>query len=530
MAYTGAIPEQLRQTVNAMKGIFTAQSGGSGYNADQLDFIAKTFGIGTGFQPYDLSAAAYYLVPVFSPVRNRLPRLHLQGSNMEFKSVINPDTGNASPLVTEGGIPNSLQTQTADVITQFKSYAYRSDPVTFEQLFAGAGKAGDFNVDSRAVAATLLLERFFISEERMILGGVGSQSQIASSSVAPNNGFNFKIGGAIGNAPAGGTATAASTGGSIPASTPVDIQYVAVSSWAMVTGMPAISGVIPYGTTQAGQSLPQTADLLVTTPSTGSTGSVTFTPPDQTKTGFAILGWAVYVGTNGQTGAHYYSGFTTGQPYTIASIPTTGQQTPTTDQSYGAVTGGTGSSVEGSFNGMLPWMFGQGSGTTLVNAAGKPTLATYQAAFVSAFQSAFADPDLFLMSAPDLNYLTNVLIGNNAGQPYWFAAGQGSAQGDLVAGFRVARFLNPVTSRLLPVDVHAYLPQGTAVALTMQMPAWYVGNNVPDSWIWGGSMDYLEIDYQPTPDFVKYATDIRCLGAIHSYMPSQNIVFTGLAA
>lgn len=87
MAYTGAVADSLRNTVEAMKGIFTAQSNGQGYNSEQIDYIAKTFGIGTGFQPYDLSAAAYYLVPVFSPIRNRLPRLHLQGTNMEFKSV-----------------------------------------------------------------------------------------------------------------------------------------------------------------------------------------------------------------------------------------------------------------------------------------------------------------------------------------------------------------------------------------------------------------------------------------------------------
>lgn len=86
MAYQ-SVPAEIAETVNAMKGIFTANPSGGGYNSEQLDFIAKTFGIGTGFQPYDLSAAAYYLVPVFSPIRNRLPRLHLQGTNMEFKSV-----------------------------------------------------------------------------------------------------------------------------------------------------------------------------------------------------------------------------------------------------------------------------------------------------------------------------------------------------------------------------------------------------------------------------------------------------------
>lgn len=401
--------------------------------------------------------------------------------------------------------------------------------MTFQQLFAGAGKAGDFNIDSRAVAATLLLEKLFITEERLILGGNGSASQITTSTASPNNGFDFSIGGPVGHAPAGGTTTTSTTGGSIAATTAVDVQYCAVSSWAIPSAMGTTTGTIPYSSTQNGQSLAQSSDLTITTGS-GSTNSVTFTPPDQTTSNLPIIGWAVYVGDAGQSGAHYYSGFTTGQPLVIKTIPTTGQEPPTTDYSYGSVSGGSGSSVEGAFNGIIPWLMGSGSNATLVNAAGKPTLATYQNAFTNAFNSAFADPDLFLMNASDLDYLTGLLTGNNAGQPYWFAANQGNAQGDMVAGFRVSRFLNPATSRIMPIDVHAYMPQGTALALTMQLPAWYVGNDVPNTWVWGGSMDYLEIDYQPTPDYVKYTTDIMCQGAIHCFLPSQNILWTGLAA
>lgn len=526
MAYQAAVPQDIWETVQALKGVF-GNSDGTGYNSEQIDFIAKTFGISSGFQPYDLSAAAYYLIPTFSPIRNRLPRLHLQGSNMEFKSVTNPDTGNATGLMPEGGTPTSIATQFADVITQFKAYGVRSDAVTFEQLFAGAGKAGDLNVDSRAIAVANLLKKQFILEERLMLGGVGAQAQIATTTASPNNGFDFTIGGPIGHAPPGGTEASSSTGGTIGADT-VDIQYCAVSSWGIAAGMGTVQGSIGYGTTQQGQSLPQSADLT-TAALTGSTNSVTFTPPNKAGTGFAILGWAVYVGIAGQGGAHYYYGFTTGKPLVITSIPTTGQQTPTTDYSYAAVTGGTGSSVEGSFNGILPWLFGTGTNATIVEVNGVPTLANYQNGFVTAFENYFADPDGFWVSAADLNTLTGLLTGNNSGQPYWFAANQGNPQGDMVAGFRVSRFLNPVTSRLLPVDVHAYLPQGTAMALTIDLPPWFVGNNVPSTWIWGGNMDYLEIDYQPTPDFRKFATDIECVGALHCFYPAQNIAFTGLS-
>jgi hypothetical protein len=81
---------------------------------------------------------------------------------------------------------------------------------------------------------------------------------------------------------------------------------------------------------------------------------------------------------------------------------------------------------------------------------------------------------------------------------------------------------------MLPLNVHAYMPQGTLVALTDQLPSWYVGNNVPDVWVWGGAMDYLEIDFQPTANNPLWQSSINCMGAIHCFLPSQNIVWYGI--
>lgn len=86
MAITQSVPQELWETVEALKGIYTNPSS-QGWSSEQLDFIAKTFGVSSNFRPYDLSPVAYFLQPVFSPLRNRFPRLHLQGANMQFKSV-----------------------------------------------------------------------------------------------------------------------------------------------------------------------------------------------------------------------------------------------------------------------------------------------------------------------------------------------------------------------------------------------------------------------------------------------------------
>ncbi|WDL96940.1 hypothetical protein [Alicyclobacillus sp. ALC3] len=528
MQYGQSVPQELWETVEALKGVFAAQDGAALSN-DQMDLITKTFGVDSGFHPYDLAPVAMYLQPVFSPLRNRMPRLHLQGTNMEFKSVLNVDTNNVSGIVAEGKLAPAIATQFADVTTHFKAYGVSSDPVTFEQLYVGAGKAADFNVDSRAIAAANLLKAMFIKEERLMLAGVGSQQQIITSTGSPDNGFAFTIGGAMGNAPDGGSLAAVTTGGQIPASTAVYGVYSAVSSYAVPTGMATNSGLITPTTTQFGQSKPNQTAMSATTGSGTSTNALTFTPPSYSGP-LPVLGWVLYLGTN-SNGPFYAAGYTTGAPLTVTSVPTSGQQAPTTDTSAGTVAnGGTGSSVEGSMNGVLAWIYGTGSQATIKQVNGQPTLATYQNAFTDAFDNAFADPDEFWLNSKDLLFLTGLLTGNNSGQPYWFAAQQGSDQGNMTAGFRVSRFMNPTTSKIMPVNVHAYLPQGTSIALTTELPAWYVGNNVPDVWTWGGAMDYLEVDYQPTANNKQWISEIECVGAIHCFLPSQNILWSGLSA
>ncbi|MDE2098874.1 MAG: hypothetical protein KGL39_16595 [Patescibacteria group bacterium] len=519
------IPQELWDTVEALKGVFGQQTQ-SDYTAEKLDFIAKTFGISSGFQPYDLSEAAYYLQPVFSPFRNRMPRLHLQGKNMEFKSVTNVDLNNTSGMMAEGKLAPSVLTQFADVTTAFKAYGASSDPVTFEELYSAVGRNGDFSVDARAVAVANLLKAVYIKEERLFLGGVGAATQIATVNNSPVNGLTFTIGGPIGNAPPGG-ALAANTGAgsAIPNATTVYFKYAAVSAFAVPTGMATTAGSVIYGQTHSGESLCQVAEGSLVLGS-GGPYSVVFTPPAYTS-GPPILGWKLYL--SNASGTELYAGFTTGAPITITALPVATQTPPTQDNSAGtAVAGGTGSSVEGAMNGILAWLWGTNSGATNYQVNGTLTLNEVYSAYQQAFTNNFADPDEFWVSSKDIMTLTSLLTGGS-GQPYWFAANQGAAQGEMTMGFRVSRFLNPITSKLIPVNVHAYLPQGTLLGLTTQLPPWYVGNNVPDVWVWGGSMDYLEVDYQPTANNKLWISEIEAVGAIHCFLPSQNLMITGVS-
>lgn len=531
------ITEDLFQTVESIKGIF-GDPAAQGWNSEQLQNIQKTFGISSSFVPYDLSQAAYFYQPVFCPLRNRLPRLHLQGVNMEFKAIVNTNLNNTIPLMAEGVMASAITTQFADVTTYFKAYGLSSDPATFEILYGAVAKAGDFSVDARAVAAANLLKTVFLAEERLMLGAVGSGTQVSFANTSPNNGLVFTIGGLAGAAPSGGTIVGTvASGGSISSSDTVYLYYTMVTSDAIPNGMPNNGAKIPFATSTAGESLPQATELSVAL--SGSQNAVIWTPPSYSGP-YPAIGWKVYVGTSGGNSSAYYAAFTTGAPVTVLTVPTTGSNPPTTDHSAtvnaNSITGYTGSSVEGYFNGILAWLYATTSNTGAQGAAilqqinGAMTLSAIQDGFTTAFDTGFADPEELWFNGHDVKTLTNLLVGNNAGQPYWFVANQGPAQGDMVAGFKVGRFMNPVTGRIIPVSVHAYLPQGTAMGLSIQLPPWFPGNNVPSVWTWGGNMDYLQIDYQPTPNTKKWISEIECVGAIHCFLPSQNILFTGISS
>jgi hypothetical protein len=513
------------EIVRALQGAYGGEGlpQPDGYAKGVLADIAKTFGISSSMQPYDLAEYAAFLQPVFSPLRNKINRVRRQGKNFEAKSVTNVDTGNVSGIATEGQLAPAVTTQFADVTTYFTPYGASSDPVTLEQLFAGEGENGDFSIDSRAVAVANLLKAVFLKEERLFLGGVGSNQQIVAINNAPVNGMNFTIGGAVGNAPAGGVLTNAATGGTIPAGT-VYAQYCAVTAFAIPAGMPTNAGSVAYGQTQQGQSLPQSAVLSTTT--TGSTSTVTFTPPVGPFPPFPIIGWALYLGT-ASGGPFYYAGFTPGASITVTALPSSGQQPPTTDHS--AATGSGPNGLNGSPNGILAWAFGSNSGATVQQLNGALSLAAINGLLSDMFYSGFANPDSLWFSAQDMQSYTPLVVANAGGEPYFFAATQGAAQGRVTEGFRIARKINPVTSKELVVDVHAYLPQGTALALTDQLPDWYIGNNVPDVWSWVGAMDYMELDYQPTAANVQWISEIRCFGGLHCFLPSQQGVLAGIS-
>ena len=473
-----AVPAELRETVSMLKGVWADPDARKGVSPD----LAKTFGLSSGFQPYNLAPYAVILQPVFSPIRNKLSRQKRQGKNFEFKSITAVDTSGQTGVALEGQVAGQITTQTADVTIGFESYGLASDPVTYEQMWAGEGRPGDFSVDSRALAVANLLKAVMIAEEKLILFGLGAANQITSS-----GGQSWTFGGLVGNAAT--PAIAAGTSGSLTGTV-----YVKTTQ---VTGM--------------GESLPSNA--VSNNFGTASNGSLTVTPALKSNT--PVLKYNVYASTDGTN--FKLQGSTNGAPYALTSFNSGGAAPPTADAS-----GSTSA-----FAGIWSYLFAAGSGAALNNVAGQLTsLDPINVVLENIWNNAFGDPDDVWMNAHEVRTISKLLVGS--GSPYYLTYDD-AGQRDVVGNARVSRILNPVTSKVMPVNVHAYIPQGNVLVTSTALPAWYVGNNVPSVWGMELTQDYIEIDYEPTRAAPTWQSEIRCYGGLSCYVPSVNGLAYGIA-
>jgi hypothetical protein len=473
-----AVPQELRETVEMLKGVYADPA-----SKLAVGDIAKTFGLSSGFQPYDLAPYAVILQPVFSPIRNKLARQKGQGKQFEFKGVTSVDTSGANGIAVEGTVASTIATQFADVTVNFESYGLASDPVTYEQLWAGQGKPGDFSIDSRALAIANLLKAVMIVEEKLILFGNGASTQVASS-----GGDSWTFGGPVATATAP-TCVISSTGGSLTSNV-----YVKVSQ---VTGM--------------GESVPSAA--VTNACGTTSTNLVTVTPVRKTNT--PVLSYNVYASTDNTN--FYLQGSTNGKPFVITAVSTGGVAPPTVDVSGSA----------NAFAGIWSYLFAGGSNAQLSNLAGPlSSLTSLDTVLQNLWNNSSADPDDLWCHSNEVGTLTSLTVGSGA--PYYLGYSPGQ-QSDVIGRYRVSRYTNPATGKVLPLNVHKYIPQGNILATSTELPAWYIGNNVPTVWSMALTQDYVEIDYEPTVSAPKWQSEIRCFGGLVCYVPSVNGLLYGIS-
>jgi hypothetical protein len=468
--------------------------------ADMGKTIALAAPLASGLVPFDLLAPSRLIYPVYSPLRNKLPRTQGQGTSRRvkvFTGVSGSHTGGqgvANFFIPEfpggGGLgaanwPNQLPAagaQTAVDVNIPYRFAGITEALSWLAQFAGQGFE-----DISALANLILLQEMMLAEEHALLEA--SHQNL----VVPN-------------APSG-TAKAAATG-EVAITGPVSGQNVYVKVTA---------------TTFFGETTASAAATVVWT--TGQTIDVTISP---------TAGGAQYniYTTYGTVAGTYYLAASNigGHKYTLQGVlPTGGTQPPTAD---------TGTGSANAYDGMMDIMDGyvsagtypaagysagyinQSVASTLTNAVlfdAASGLWDNSSSLNTSTAGGFrADPVELIGEGLDLsNFAANVLANAAGGQQAYQLHIDQDEVGSTISGAAVSQIVNPITRSLIKTIVHPYLQQGNAFLMSYNLPQSF--SNVSNAWEVTNVQDYISISW-PVID-VTFRYSLFLYGALVGIAP-----------
>jgi len=488
----------MNQFVSQLNDQLSAQLGKS---------ITLTSPNATGLVPFDLTAPTQLIYPVYSPLRNLIPRVPGQGTVHRAKVMtsisgalpgqlgVTSNRISIPELPAGGGIagnnwPNQLPasgSQTAvDVNVPYKFFGL-TEAVSWLAQFAGQG----FD-DAAGLASLVLLQEMMVLEERAMIGA----TSIALS--APGT--------------PGLTARAAGSGETA-------LSGVTTNVYVIVTALNYYGETAGSSSASVAWSAGNVVDVLIS-PSNGA------------------LAYNVYVGTGtaapANSGFHLMASAVGATRFTLQGALPTGTATPPTAD--------TGTSATTDYEGFIPTISGHSaSGGSAVYPSG------YQGSYVNDSvgdilsenainnmltgmwdgpNGIFADPDDLWAEGGDLTRLAGSLANqNNQANPnnYRFFINQ-SEVGGVRGGVAVSEYTNPVTRKVMNLRVHPYIPQGTAMALSYKLPQPWT--NVGNVWENVMVQDYLSISW-PVVD-VTFRYSLFMYGALFSPAVQYNGLLQGI--
>lgn len=433
--------------------------------------------IASGMVPYDLEAPAKFLVPRYTPLANRIPRVKGQGNARQYKritGITNSGQGVAEALPffasgtqtsAWGGPGNLTLNRPAKISYSGDSFSVPymelgfSDQVNWLAQYEGLG----FD-DLRARSHTAGLYAHKMGEERSMLYARGTAS-----------GYSGVV-----SAPSGITLGTATSGGTIPAAT----YYVYVK---------ALTGT--------GASAPSTVASQATT---GSTSTISITVGTE-PTGAIYYG--LWVGTTTGINNAKYQGTFVGNAYTLTSYNASGASTDATDTSASAL----------AYDGILTVQSNPANGGYFLrhNAPFSSIKPGYEIdqALTSMFVANGADPDQIWMTGA-VRAAYNGLMRNGAGSggaASGYRTNVTTGDGNAVMGTVVGGHMNPNTGKVVRVDTHRFMLPGAVLIESTSLPI--PNSEVPAPIAAVNVQDYMGIDWpviQMTYDLSTYQIGTLC--------------------
>lgn len=462
--------------------------------------ISLTSPLTSGLVPFDLVAPSRLIYPVYSPMRNKLPRTTGQGTSRKVKvltGVSGSHTGGAPtvrwsiPELPGGGslngsnwpnqIPGSGTQEAVDVNIPYKFFGI-TEALSWLAQFSGQGFE-----DVSALVNLVLLQEAMLAEEHTILQG-SSQNLVAPS--APTL-----------------AARSAATGESA-------LTGVTTNVYAKVTALNFFGETTASTAGNVGWSSGQVVDVTIS-PVAGAAQ------------------YNIYVSTGTSAGTFYIKASGVGgHKFTLqGAIPTGGTQPPTADT-------GTGSTND--YDGMFDIIDGyvaastypsgyeggyinQSVGSTLTSAVLFDLFAgLWDNSAVNNTSSAGgfrADPAELIVEGFDASqYASNVLAQSSGGQEAYQLRISQDEVGNIRTGAAISQIQNPITRSMVSMVVHPYLQQGNALALSYNLPMSF--SNVNNAWEVTNVQDYISISW-PVID-VTFRYSIFLYGTLVGVAPQYS--------
>jgi hypothetical protein len=429
--------------------------------ASPSEDLRKTVSTGTGLVPYDLQAPAKNLYPVATPLRNAIPRSGGGVGTATHWKQITGITGSgfdAMGWVPEGQRTGRMSYSATDMSASYKTLG-EEDNITFEAI--NAGKKFE---DVLATGVMRILQKMMLKEENAILGG--------NTSVA------------LGTTPTPSVSTA-STGGSIGVITPsvicVALTYEGYKNSSLANGVPGqqtITGADGQTYTLNGGAAQKSAAGTASATS-GSTNVINATVA-------AVSGAFAYAWFVGASGSEKLEAITTINSVSLTSLAGT-------HQAASALTAADYSKNTLAFDGLLYSAVAGGgylktlatgtAGTgTFLTASGRGSINEIDDMLVNMWNNYQVSPTVLYMNAQELRNVTTKVLSNSSG-PLLRYDGNGANPYAITANGVVEAYFNPFALNggyKIPIKIHPFLPAGTIIGWTEQLPAQYQNNETPE--------------------------------------------------
>jgi len=377
-----------------------------------------------------------------------------------WRALLNVNNQQPNPAVAFDTAAGIVQVDEQDVQAKFRpigmGYTVTQDAVDLAKGYA----------DAKATMALNTLNQLMIGEDKLLIG--------AQSFALP--------------VPGTPTVTPGATGGSIAASTAVDVRVAARTGSNYFYGGSGIASAQGAGTT-----------------STGATNSavafVTAVP------GAVAYDWFV----NG-----FYYTTTTVNTVTITSIPTANQALPTNLPDLSTVAPTSVPTVDASanateFDGFLASLSGNyaSNGSLVTNGTGTPSGATFLSndgatltlsggaiqqfdeLFLSVWNNVRLSPDALMLNGQQAQDLATRVLGSPGAVTYLQT--NAGDRNSATAGGRVGGVINKITGKEVAIEVHPHLPSGTIIARTDTVP--FPGSNIGKTLQIETLRDYSDFTY-----------------------------------